>query len=76
MLRMFQGGAAARMHGLSLDEAVTLERGVVQRLKLYIIGKGVEFTQEPVDQPYGTDVGLRDPFGNHIRITQLASPRA
>ena len=33
--------------------------------------KGVEFTQEPVDQPYGTDVGLRDPFGNHIRIVQL-----
>jgi catechol 2,3-dioxygenase-like lactoylglutathione lyase family enzyme len=33
--------------------------------------KGVEFTQEPVDQPYGIDVGLRDPFGNHIRIAQL-----
>jgi hypothetical protein len=23
------------------------------------------------DDPYGTDVGLRDPFGNHIRIVQL-----
>jgi catechol 2,3-dioxygenase-like lactoylglutathione lyase family enzyme len=33
--------------------------------------KGVEFTQEPVQQPYGIDVGLRDPFGNHIRIVQL-----
>jgi predicted enzyme related to lactoylglutathione lyase len=33
--------------------------------------KGVEFTQEPVDQPYGIDVGLRDPFGNHIRIVQF-----
>lgn len=33
--------------------------------------KGVEFTQEPVDQPYGIDCGLRDPFGNHIRIVQL-----
>ena len=33
--------------------------------------KGVEFTQEPVEQPYGTDIGLRDPFGNHIRIVQL-----
>lgn len=33
--------------------------------------KGVEFTQEPVEHPYGTDVGLRDPFGNHIRIVQL-----
>ena len=33
--------------------------------------RGVEFTQEPTEQSYGTDVGLRDPFGNHIRITQL-----
>jgi catechol 2,3-dioxygenase-like lactoylglutathione lyase family enzyme len=32
--------------------------------------KGVEFTQEPVEQSYGTDVGLRDPFGNAIRILQ------
>ncbi|QZY29014.1 VOC family protein [Nocardioides coralli] len=30
----------------------------------------VEITQEPVDQPYGIDIGVRDPFGNHIRITQ------
>jgi catechol 2,3-dioxygenase-like lactoylglutathione lyase family enzyme len=32
--------------------------------------KGVEFTQEPVERFYGTDCGLRDPFGNPIRITQ------
>jgi catechol 2,3-dioxygenase-like lactoylglutathione lyase family enzyme len=35
--------------------------------------KGVEFTQEPVERWYGTDVGLRDPFGNAIRIVQPAS---
>lgn len=33
--------------------------------------KGVEFTEEPTRQPYGIDCALRDPFGNHIRITQL-----
>jgi catechol 2,3-dioxygenase-like lactoylglutathione lyase family enzyme len=32
--------------------------------------KGVEFTQEPVEQSYGIDIGLRDPFGNAIRIVQ------
>ena len=32
--------------------------------------KGVEITQEPVEQPYGIDIGIRDPFGNHIRIVQ------
>ena len=29
-----------------------------------------DFTQEPTDQFYGTDVGVRDPFGNAIRILQ------
>ncbi|GAA3130413.1 VOC family protein [Planomonospora alba] len=35
-----------------------------------LLGKGVEFTQEPTEQPYGIDCGLRDPFGNAIRFTQ------
>lgn len=35
--------------------------------------KGVEVTQEPTQQPYGIDMGVRDPFGNHIRITQPAA---
>ncbi len=34
---------------------------------------GVEFTQEPTERFYGTDCGLRDPFGNPIRITQPPS---
>jgi catechol 2,3-dioxygenase-like lactoylglutathione lyase family enzyme len=34
--------------------------------------RGVEFTEEPVERFYGTDVGLRDPFGNPLRITQPA----
>lgn len=35
-----------------------------------LLAAGVEFTQEPVERFYGIDVGLRDPFGNHIRISQ------
>jgi predicted enzyme related to lactoylglutathione lyase len=34
--------------------------------------RGVEFTQEPTEQSYGIDCALRDPFGNHIRISQVA----
>jgi catechol 2,3-dioxygenase-like lactoylglutathione lyase family enzyme len=34
--------------------------------------KGVEFTQEPVERFYGIDCAIRDPFGNHIRITEPA----
>jgi catechol 2,3-dioxygenase-like lactoylglutathione lyase family enzyme len=29
-----------------------------------------DFTQEPTEHFYGIDMGLRDPFGNHIRILQ------
>jgi catechol 2,3-dioxygenase-like lactoylglutathione lyase family enzyme len=32
--------------------------------------RGVEFTAEPTERDYGIDCGLRDPFGNHIRIGQ------
>ena len=34
--------------------------------------KGVEITQEPTEHFYGVDMGIRDPFGNHIRIVQQA----
>ena len=33
--------------------------------------RGVEITEEPVDRGYGIDFGLRDPFGNNIRIGQM-----
>ena len=39
-----------------------------------LLAKGVDFTQEPVERFYGIDIGLRDPFGNHIRITQQTQP--
>lgn len=32
--------------------------------------KGVEVTDGPTEHFYGTDLGLRDPFGNAIRIVQ------
>ena len=34
-------------------------------------GRGVEFQQEPTEQPYGIDAGFRDPSGNQIRMAQL-----
>jgi predicted enzyme related to lactoylglutathione lyase len=35
---------------------------------------GVDITQEPVEQDYGIDAGIRDPSGNSIRITQPSAP--
>jgi extradiol dioxygenase family protein len=43
--------------------------GLYETLK----ARGVtDFTQEPMEHFYGTDMGLRDPFGNAIRIVQQA----
>ena len=35
-------------------------------------GRGVEFTQEPIERFYGIDAAFRDPFGNAHRLTQRA----
>ena len=43
----------------------------VQGLYETLKSRGVtDFTQEPTEHFYGTDMGLRDPFGNAIRILQ------
>jgi catechol 2,3-dioxygenase-like lactoylglutathione lyase family enzyme len=34
--------------------------------------RGVEMTQEPIEQFYGIDAAFRDPTGNSIRFTQPA----
>ena len=53
------------MNGLVFQVEDT--RALYETLK----GRGVtDFTQEPTDHFYGTDMGIRDPFGNAIRILQ------
>ena len=41
-------------------------QGTYEELK----GRGVEFSQEPTEQPYGVDAGFRDPSGNQMRVAQ------
>ncbi len=33
--------------------------------------RGVEFTEQPEQRPYGIDSGFRDPSGNSFRLTQV-----
>jgi predicted enzyme related to lactoylglutathione lyase len=33
-------------------------------------GRGVEFTEEPEERPYGIDCAFRDPSGNGIRLIE------
>jgi predicted enzyme related to lactoylglutathione lyase len=57
-------GATGFSLGLTTDDC----RKTYETLK----ARGVEMTEEPTEHPYGIDFGLRDPFGNHLRIVQLA----
>jgi uncharacterized glyoxalase superfamily protein PhnB len=59
-------GATGFTFGLTTDDC----RKTYETLR----ERGVEFTQEPTEQPYGIDCGARDPFGNHFRIVQLHQP--
>jgi catechol 2,3-dioxygenase-like lactoylglutathione lyase family enzyme len=36
-------------------------------------GRGVEFTEEPSQRPYGIDAAFRDPSGNNVRMVQSTS---
>ena len=56
-------GATGGWFGLATDDA----RKTYETLR----ARGVELTEEPTERPYGTDFGLRDPFGNAIRVVQL-----
>ena len=35
-------------------------------------GRGVEFSEEPSERPYGVDAGFHDPSGNAFRLVQQA----
>lgn len=54
----------------ALGAAAILTTDDCQATHEELSAKGVEFTEKPTKQPYGIDCALRDPFGNHIRITQ------
>lgn len=36
--------------------------------------RGVDISDAPAERPYGIDFGIRDPFGNAIRIGQMFDP--
>ena len=56
-------GAAGGWVGLSTDQP--------QELYEKLVAAGVDITDEISEKPYGTDFGIRDPFGNRLRIGQI-----
>jgi catechol 2,3-dioxygenase-like lactoylglutathione lyase family enzyme len=59
ILSLMAKGAAGGLFFSSPDV-----QAVYEELK----GRGVEFSQEPTQQPYGIDAGFRDPSGNQMRV--------
>ena len=35
-------------------------------------GRGIEFSEQPEERPYGIDAGFHDPSGNSFRLTQVS----
>jgi len=62
-VRELMGKGAAGTIFLTTDDC----RASYEELK----GRGVEFTEEPEERPYGIDSAFRDPSGNAIRLTQV-----
>jgi len=56
-------GAAGGWLALATDDAHAEHKRLLER--------GVDITDEPSEKSYGIDFGIRDPFGNRIRIGQL-----
>jgi catechol 2,3-dioxygenase-like lactoylglutathione lyase family enzyme len=61
-VRTLMGKGAAGTLFLATDDC----RRDYEELK----GRGVEFSEEPSDRPYGVDAALNDPSGNSIRLVQ------
>ena len=59
-------GAAGGSLFLTTDDA----RATFETLR----ARGVDIVDEPTERPYGIDFGIRDPFGNAIRIGQMFDP--
>jgi catechol 2,3-dioxygenase-like lactoylglutathione lyase family enzyme len=63
IMALLAKGAAGGLFFASDDVQATYEE---------LSGRGVEFQQEPTEQPYGIDAGFRDPSGNSMRVAKLS----
>jgi catechol 2,3-dioxygenase-like lactoylglutathione lyase family enzyme len=50
---------------------IFLETDDIQASYEQLKSRGLEFSEEPEERPYGIDSAFRDPSGNNIRLTQV-----
>ena len=63
----------AARRGLADGEAVAdaAVEEVDRAADVGVKSRGVEFSEEPEERPYGIDAGFHDPSGNSFRLTQV-----
>jgi catechol 2,3-dioxygenase-like lactoylglutathione lyase family enzyme len=61
IMELMARGAASGLFFATEDVQATYEE---------LKSRGVEFQQEPTEQPYGIDAGFRDPSGNQMRMAE------
>ena len=73
--RRMDEGTAAQVRGLLTKGAaggwIGLETDQPQALFEKLVAQGVDVTDEISEKDYGTDFGVRDPFGNRLRIGHM-----
>ena len=74
LCNLYIAGRPPKPAKASLDELPTerllLRLGAIEET---LKGKGVEITDELTERDYGIDFGVRDPFGNQLRVVQLGA---
>jgi catechol 2,3-dioxygenase-like lactoylglutathione lyase family enzyme len=62
----------AELTAMGFSGTVFLTTDDVMKTYEELSSRGVEFTEQPTEQPYGIDCAFRDPSGNNARLTQRA----
>jgi catechol 2,3-dioxygenase-like lactoylglutathione lyase family enzyme len=64
-------GQVRTLMGKGVAGTIFLTTDDVQAAYEELKGRGVEFSEQPEERPYGIDSAFRDPSGNNIRLTQV-----
>jgi predicted enzyme related to lactoylglutathione lyase len=64
-------GKVEELMGMGFAGTIFLSTDDIHRDYEAMKSRGVEFSQEPTEAPYGIDTGFNDPSGNSLRLTQV-----
>jgi len=65
------GDEVRELMGKGFAGTVFLTTDDIQASYEELSARGVEFTEQPEERPYGIDSAFRDPSGNSFRLTQV-----